>query len=71
MPRKMRDSGVEWFGPIPEGWKMNRNKYCFDCGKEIVGEKSGSTQLLSLTTRGVKEKPLGAVGGKQPETFDT
>lgn len=71
MPRKMKESGVEWLGQIPEGWGVRRNKYCYACGKEIVGSKSSDTTLLSLTTRGVKEKPAGAVGGKQPETFDT
>ncbi len=26
MPRKMKDSGIEWIGEIPEGWSVTRNK---------------------------------------------
>ena len=27
MPRKMKESGVEWLGQIPEGWEIKRFKY--------------------------------------------
>ena len=27
MPRKMRQSGVDWIGEIPEGWQINRLKH--------------------------------------------
>ena len=27
MARKMKDSGIEWIGEIPEGWECIRNKY--------------------------------------------
>jgi type I restriction enzyme S subunit len=71
MARKMRDSGVEWIGEVPEGWEFLRNKWCFSCSKSIVGKASGTTQLLSLTTSGVKCKGKGVIGGKLPESFDT
>ena len=37
MPRKMRQSGVDWIGEIPEGWGMLPLKRCADCldGKRI------------------------------------
>lgn len=69
--RKMKDSGVEWIGVIPEAWCVYRNKNAFVCSKELVGEKSSVTQLLSLTTKGIKEKDINNAEGKLPETFDT
>ena len=51
----MKDSGVEWIGEIPDEWEIYRNKNAFICNKEIVGKNSNSTQLLSLTTGGIKE----------------
>ncbi len=71
MARKMKDGGIEWIGQIPAEWKMQRNKICFDCSKELVGEKSVETQLLSLTTKGIKEKKAEESTGKVPETYDT
>lgn len=71
MARKMRDSGVEWIGEVPEGWEFLRNKWCFSCSKSIVGKASETTQLLSLTTSGVKCKGKEVIGGKLPESFDT
>ena len=58
MSRAMKDSGVTWIGEIPEGWAIQRNKVCFDCSKAIVGESSSDTQLLSLTTKGIKKSGL-------------
>lgn len=69
--REMKDSGVEWIGEIPKDWKVLRNKNTFGCSKELVGEKSSITQLLSLTTKGIKEKDINNPVGKLPETFDT
>lgn len=71
MTRTMKDSGIEWIGEIPEDWEIHRNKVVFSCNKEIVGENSNNTQLLSLTTGGVKTKDINSVGGKLPESFDT
>ena len=69
--RAMKDSGIEWIGEIPEDWKIVRNKNAFVCNKELVGKKSALTQLLSLTTRGIKKKDINNAEGKLPESFDT
>ena len=69
--REMKDSGIEWIGEIPDDWTIIRNKNVFACGKELVGEKSELTQLLSLTTRGIKKKDINNAEGKLPESFDT
>lgn len=69
--REMKDSGIAWIGKIPVDWRIVRNKNAFACSKELVGKKSGLTQLLSLTTRGIKEKDINNAEGKLPESFDT
>ncbi len=69
--REMKDSGVPWIGMIPSDWNVYRNKNAFLCSKDVVGEKSSETQLLSLTTKGVKEKDINNAEGKLPESFDT
>ena len=69
--REMKDSGIKWIGEIPVGWKILRNKNAFTYSKELVGEKSSETQLLSLTTKGVRKKDINNAEGKLPESFDT
>lgn len=69
--REMKDSGVEWIGEIPILWNVTRNKNVFFCSKDIVGSQSDNTQLLSLTTKGIKEKDINNAEGKLPESFDT
>ncbi|MFQ7107518.1 MAG: hypothetical protein ACLRQ4_20300, partial [Neglectibacter timonensis] len=69
--REMKDSGIAWIGEIPDDWRIIRNKNAFTCSKELVGEKSELTQLLSLTTRGIKKKDINNAEGKLPESFDT
>ena len=71
MARVMKDSGIEWIGEVPTNWEIGRNKNCFSCSKQIVGNSSSRTQLLSLTTKGVIRKDINSVGGKLPESFDT
>ena len=71
MPREMKESEVDWIGVIPKDWELLRNKNVFTCSKELVGDQSATTQLLSLTTHGIKEKSIEDVSGKQPESFDS
>ena len=46
---KMKDSGVDWIGEIPEGWKIKRGKYLF----KIINEYSvtGEEELLTVSDR--------------------
>lgn len=69
--REMKDSGVAYIGCIPVTWDVARNKNVFSCFKNIVGSQSESLQLLSLTTKGIKEKDINHAEGKLPESFDT
>lgn len=69
--RKMKDSGVEWIGEIPEDWEVTKNKYIFEQKKQIVGSDWENYQLLSLTTGGIIEKDINNLQGKLPESFGT
>ena len=71
MSREMKDSGITYLGMIPKSWNIFRIKNGFECKKQIVGEKWNNTQLLSLTTNGVKEKNIDNPNGKLPESFET
>jgi type I restriction enzyme S subunit len=44
---KMKDSGVEWIGKVPEHWEVKRAKYLFD----EINERSqtGTEELLSVS----------------------
>lgn len=69
--REMKDSGISFIGMIPSDWNVTRNKNVFSCTKELIGTASSETQLLSLTTKGIKEKDVNNPEGKLPESFDT
>lgn len=69
--REMKDSGISFIGMIPSDWNVTRNKNVFSCTKELVGTASSETQLLSLTTKGIKEKDINNPEGKLPKSFDT
>src|SRR5699024_1276974 len=68
---KMKDSGVEWIGEIPEHWELVRNKYLFKREKNIVGDQSSSYNVLSLTMRGVIHRDIESNEGKMPASFDS
>ena len=46
---KMKDSGVDWIGEIPEGWEVRRGKFLF----KIINEYSvtGEEELLTVSDR--------------------
>lgn len=47
---KMKNSGIEWIGEIPEDWKTNRIKYLFSIRNERNHLPEDKVQLLSLYT---------------------
>ncbi len=67
----MKDSGIPWIGAVPAHWNIVRTKNVFEIGKELVGSSSSSTQLLSLTTKGIKQVEIGSTSGKVPDSYDT
>lgn len=69
MMREMKDSGIKWVGQIPLTWNVVSNRYLFDISKRIVADPTGY-QLLSLTTKGIKEKDPEDTKGKVPENYN-
>lgn len=69
MSRKMKDSGIEWIGEIPESWKIKPNKWVMK-KKKVICEKYCGENILSLTMNGVVVRDLVNPSGKMPLTFD-
>ena len=67
---KMKNSGVEWIGEIPEDWNVIRFKDKYRNVKEIAGEKSSEYERLALTLNGVIKRPKDDSEGLQPKDFD-
>lgn len=65
---KMKDSGVEWIGEIPESWEVLPHKQVMHKVKDIQKHYNGE-DIISLTMNGVIVRDLSA-GGKIPLTFD-
>lgn len=65
---KMKDSGIEWIGEIPETWEVASNKFVMTKIKQIISKYTGEP-ILSLSMSGVHERNLDD-GGKMPATFD-
>lgn len=65
---KMKDSGLEWIGKIPEKWEVASNKFVMNKIKQII-PKYTDEPILSLSMKGVHERNLDD-GGKMPATFD-
>lgn len=70
MSRVLVDSGIGYLGNIPSEWNIFRIKNAFKCKKNIVNDNWSNTQLLSLTTSGVKEKDIDNPNGKLPDSFN-
>ncbi len=66
---KMKDSGIEWIGMIPEHWEVRRVSNFFTSQKTIT--KQGCIDVLSLTLSGVIEKDIENNKGLNPESYDT
>lgn len=62
--RKMKNSGIEWIGQIPEDWELTTYRRGFSRRKEY---DDNDKQVLSLTIQGVKEKNESY--GKMAEDF--
>ena len=69
MARKMKDSGIEWIGEIPEGWEVLAHKYIMHKEKSICEHYCGE-DVISLTLNGVVKRDLENPSGKMPTTFD-
>lgn len=71
LTRKMKDSGIEWIGEIPEDWNVVPVKTFYQNKKEIVGEREEQFERLALTLNGVIKRSKDDGKGLQPEKFET
>ena len=69
MARKMKDSGIEWIGEIPEGWEI---KYFVQLFSQVKNKNIGLREknLLSLSYGKIKQKNIETVGGLLPDNFE-
>ena len=69
MARKMKDSGIEWIGKIPEGWEI---KYFIQLFSQVKNKNIGLREknLLSLSYGKIKQKSIETVGGLLPDSFE-
>ena len=58
----MKDSGVEWLGEVPTGWKITPIKHLFYISKTIAGRTG--FDVLSITQQGLKVKDIKSGEGQ-------
>ncbi|WP_367293701.1 restriction endonuclease subunit S [Lactococcus lactis] len=68
---KMKDSGVEWIGEIPEDWDIGKVNRALKYVKEVAGDKHGLYPRLSLAKSGVIERPKYDGNGQAPADYNT
>lgn len=67
--RKMKDSGVEWLGNVPEGWELVQIGSLFSEHKnKNIGLQSDN--LLSLSYGNIIRKDIATTDGLLPESFE-
>lgn len=69
--RKIKDSGIEWIGQIPEEWNIYPTKRFFRHTKTLAGDQVDLYERLALTMNGVIKRSKNDSEGLQPERFDT
>lgn len=68
---KMKPSGIEWLGEIPEHWEVHRSKTLFKLRVEKSGSNHGKELLSIYTHIGVRpRKTLEEKGNKASSTDD-
>lgn len=67
----MKDSGVEWIGRIPKGWKVLPIKSGFLYQKIVAGDSHEKYPRLSLAKAGVLERPKYDGNGQSPANYST
>ena len=51
-----KDSGVEWLGKVPEGWKLEKFRYCFSESPEKISTEIVGEMLSVSGYRGIELK---------------
>ena len=69
MPRKMKESGVEWLGQIPEGWDVLPLKGVCTCNDEVLPEDTPKNYRFDYVDIGAVKYGQGIVS-KESLTFE-
>jgi type I restriction enzyme S subunit len=59
---KMKESGIDWLGEVPEHWELKRLQNIFKVKKNIA--KETGYEILSITQSGIKIKDLSTNEGQ-------
>lgn len=65
-----KKSELPWVKEIPSHWMWLRNGLLLENHKERVGDRFSDYKLLSLTTKGIKEKNIEDASGKVPDSYE-
>jgi len=67
---KMKDSGIEWIGEIPEDWNLHPVYNYFE-ERKLKNSLGKERNLLSLSYGNIVRKNIDTVGGLLPASFNT
>lgn len=72
--RKMKDSGIEWIGEIPESWELRKGKFLFsqrnEKGNRITVQLLSPTQKYGVIPQSMYEELSGMKAVKLDENTD-
>ena len=68
---KYTSCAIQWFNEIPQSWKQVRVEQYLIKKYENIGDLWSSTQLLSLTQKGIIEKDINEGKGKTHSDYST
>ncbi len=64
---KLKDSGIDWLGEIPEHWGVKKSRYLFEIRKRIAGKLG--FDILSITQKGLKVKDIKSNDGQMASDY--
>jgi len=64
---KMKDSGIEWIGEVPENWEVEPIKYLFRILKRIAGKEG--YDVISITQKGLRIRDVSNNEGQVAESY--
>lgn len=64
---ELKDSGVDWLGPIPKQWEIKTVKQYFKIRKQIAGHEG--YDVLSITQDGIKIKDISTNEGQMAMSY--
>jgi len=68
---RLKPSGIDWLGDIPEHWAMMRGRACYREKKIVLNTGLRETTVLSLSYGQIVVKPVEKLHGLVPASFET